>query len=176
MESNIMQTEEPGGAVPASAADHREMVEHTLQFADRVTRELLPLTPKEALMLDVTTAQLKIMLAIFLRGPIRMGTLARDLGVSLPTMTVTVDRLVKRDILLRENDPDDRRAVRCKLSQHGQDILNQLWNSARERTRQMLSVLSIDELRVVNESLQILLKAGQITRETDPQLHSEEED
>jgi len=144
------------------------MVERTLQFADKVTRELLPLTPNETLLLDVTTAQLKVMFVIFLRGPVRMGTLARALGISLPTVTATVDRLVKRGILAREGDPDDRRAVYCRLSEQGQLMLSQLWTSARERTRQMLTALSVDELEVVNHALQILLKAGQITRASKP--------
>ena len=168
-----MRTEGTGTPPPDN---HPEMVEHTLRFADRVTRELLPLTPKEVLMLDVTTSQLKVMLVIFLRGPIRIGTLARALDVSLPTMTVTVDRLVRRNILLRENDPDDRRAVWCKLSERGQEMLDQLWDSAQARTRQMLAVLSVDELKIVNQALQILLKAGQITRERDTDMTLDEGD
>jgi len=141
-----------------------EMVDRTLQFADKVTRELLPLTPKETLLLDITMAQLKVVFVIYLNGPVRMGTLALALGVSLPTVSATVDRLVNRGILVREDDPDDRRAVYCRLSELGQSMLNQLWESARERTRQMLTELSIDELEVVNQALKILLKAGQLTR------------
>jgi DNA-binding MarR family transcriptional regulator len=143
---------------------HDNTVERTLRFAEKVTRELLPLTPKDALMLDVTTAQLKVMFSIFLSGTIRMGVLARALGVSLPTMTVTVDRMVKRGIVTRENDPEDRRAVSCRLSDYGQQIVNQLWNSARERTKEMLTTLSVEELKVVEEALKILLKAGEMTR------------
>ena len=141
-----------------------EMVDRTLRFAEKVTRELLPLTPGNALMLEVTTSQLKVMFVIYLQGPLRIGLLARALNVSLPTMTVTVDRLVKRGILRRENDPDDRRAVYCHLSDYGQEILNQMWNSARERTRQMLTALTVPELEIVCKALEILLKAGQITR------------
>jgi DNA-binding MarR family transcriptional regulator len=143
------------------------MVERTLQFSDKVTRELLPLTPRNMLMLDLTTAQLKLMFVLFLREPSRMGVLARALGVSLPTITIAVDRLVKRGILAREEDPRDRRGVYCRLSEQGQMILGQLWTTARERTRQMLTVLSIDELKVVNHALEILLKAGQLTRSAD---------
>ncbi len=157
--------DEPQELLPDRARD--EMVERTLKFAEKVTRELLPLTPRESLMLDVTTAQLKVMFDIFLRGPLRIGSLAKGLDVSLPTMTVTVDRLVKRGIILREDDPQDRRAVYCHLSEKGNQILNQLWNSAVERTRKMLSVLTLPELEIVGQSLEILLKAGQITRDRE---------
>jgi DNA-binding MarR family transcriptional regulator len=149
----------------------QETVDRTLKFAEKVTRELLPLTPRDALMLEVTTSQLKVMFIIYLQGATRIGTLAQALGVSLPTMTVTVDRLEKRGLLVRESDPEDRRAVFCRLSEEGQHVLNQLWDSARKRTRQMLTVLDIEELRVVQQALEILLKAGQITRKSEPELN-----
>ncbi len=153
--------------LPVSPAQ-REMVEQTLQFADKVARELLPLTPKETLLLDVSMAQLKVMFVIFLRGPVRMGTLAHDLGVSLPTITEIVNRLEKRDIIVRELDPEDRRVVYCRFTENGQKVLNQLWASARKRTKQMLNALSVEDLSVVQQSLGILLKAGQITRQKEP--------
>jgi DNA-binding MarR family transcriptional regulator len=155
---NPERTERPGQGLAS-----KEEVERALQFAEKVTRELLPLTPKDILMLDVSTSQFKVMFVLFLRGPLRIGSLAEVLGVSLPTMTVTIDRLVKRGIVTREDDPNDRRVVFCRLSAHGQQILNQLWSSARARTRQMLSVLSAEDLKVVEQALEILLKAGQIT-------------
>jgi len=153
--------------LPGSPAQ-REMVEQTLQFADKVARELLPLTPKETLLLDVSMAQLKVMFVIFLRGPVRMGTLAHDLGVSLPTITEIVNRLEKRDIIVRELDPEDRRVVYCRFTENGQKVLNQLWASARKRTKQILNALSVEDLSVVQQSLGILLKAGQITRQNEP--------
>jgi DNA-binding MarR family transcriptional regulator len=160
MMPNIMNSEpdiRPGQDLASS-----EQVDRALRSAERVTRALLPLTPRDVLMLDVTTAQFKVMFVLFLHGPLRISTLAEELGVSLPTMTVTIDRLVKRSIVLREDDPNDRRVVFCRLSEHGQQVLNGLWSSARERTRQMLSVLSADELGIVEQALEILLKTGKI--------------
>lgn len=139
-------------------------VEQTLQFADKVARELLPLTPKETLLLDVTMAQLKVMFVIFLRGPVRMGVLASDLGVSLPTVTEIVNRLEKRGVLERKADADDRRVIHCGFTENGQMVLNQLWNSARKRTKQILDELTLEELGVVQQALELLLKAGQTTR------------
>jgi DNA-binding MarR family transcriptional regulator len=143
-------------------------VERTLQFADMVTRELLPLVPKEALVLDVTMAQLKIMMIIYLGGATRMSLLAEKLGVSLPTVTKSVDRLVAREIVGREGDPEDRRVVLCRLTDNGQAMIVRLWQSARERTRMLLNALSGRELDAVNRALEYLLKAGQKVRQTEP--------
>jgi DNA-binding MarR family transcriptional regulator len=160
MVPNKMNNEPTVG--PGQDLASSEHVERALRLAERVTRALLPLTPRDVLMLDVTTAQFKVMFVLFLYGPLRISTLAEELGVSLPTMTVTIDRLVKRSIVLREDDPNDRRVVSCRLSESGQQILNGLWSSARERTRQMLSVLSADDLGIVEQALEILLKTGKI--------------
>jgi len=146
----------------------REKVERTLQFADMVTRELLPLLPREALVLDVTMAQLKIMMIIYLGGATRMSVLAEKLGVSLPTVTKSVDRLVARGVVTREDDPEDRRVVLCRLTEDGQKMIIQLWQSARERTRKLLSALSASELKVVDQALGYLLRAGQKVRKTEP--------
>ncbi len=143
------------------------MVENTLQFADKVARELLPLTPKEMMLLDVTMTQLKVMFVLFLRGPVRMGTLADDLGVSLPTITEIVNRLESRGFISRDSDPEDRRVVFCTFTEKGAAMLSQLWLSARKRTQQILQAVPAEELQIVNHALEILLKAGQITRRND---------
>lgn len=140
-----------------------ELVEQTLQLADRVVRELLPIAPKEMLLPDVTIAQLKIMLVLFLGGPARMGFLANELGVSLATATGIVDRMVERDILVREDDPEDRRVVICRLSEKGQEMLSGLWQSARNRTRELLTEIPDTELSLVNEALEVLSRAGKTT-------------
>lgn len=143
-----------------------ELVEQTLQLADRVARELLPIAPKEMLLPDVTMAQLKIMLVLFLGGRARMGFLANELGVSLATATGIVDRIVERDILVREDDPEDRRVVICRLSEKGQEMLSGLWQSARNRTRELLTEIPDTELSLVNEALEILSRAGKTTRDS----------
>ncbi len=147
-----------------AATEREQLLDRTLGLADKVTRELLPLTPKEVLALDVTTAQLKVMFALYLRGPSRIGVLARRQGVALPTMTVLVDRLVRRGILVREEDAGDRRVVLCRLSDRGREVIDQLWSSAKARTREILSVLSLDELKSVCATLEVLHRAGQATR------------
>jgi DNA-binding MarR family transcriptional regulator len=141
-----------------------ELVEQTLQLADRVARELLPIAPKEMLLPDVTMAQLKIMLILFLGGPERMGFIASELGISLATATGIVDRMVEREIVTREDDPEDRRVVLCRLSEKGQEMLSGLWQSARNRTRELLTAVPDTKLSLVNEALEILSQAGEITK------------
>ena len=142
-----------------------ELVENTLQLSDKAFRELIPILPKEWLKLDLTMPQLKVVLLLFQDGPSRMSVIASELGVSLATATGVIDRLVERDIVLREGDPDDRRVVLCHLSNKGEDLISGLWHLARERARDLLGAMTLPQLLSLGEMLEALLQAGEVTRE-----------
>ncbi len=110
----------------------RELVERNLKLGDHLFRQLLPTVPKELLELDMTMSQLKIALLLFINGPLRMSDIASQLEITLPTATSLVDRLVEREHVARENQPDDRRIVLCNLSEKGQKTISRIWESSRK--------------------------------------------
>ncbi len=116
--------------------------------------------PKEWLQLDLTAPQIKIVLLLFLNGPSRMSVIASSLGVTLPTATGFVDRLVERDIVFRENDPDDRRVVVCHLTKNGERMIGRLWQLARDRLGKLFEVMSLEHLLQAREVLEALQAAG----------------
>ena len=142
----------------------KELIEDILHLSDKTFRELFPMVPKEWLQLDLTMPQLKVVLLLFLSGPARMSDIASALDVSLATSTGVVDRLVERDIVLRESHPDDRRVVLCRLSEKGQKLIGGLWQLARGRARELLEAMAPSQLPLVAEVLEALLQAGGATR------------
>ena len=140
---------------------NREKIEGILKQAEQVFRELLPTVPRELLELDITMPQLKTILLLFLNGPTRMGTLAADLGVTLATATGLVDRLVERGIVVRESRPDDRRVVLCRLSETGQNMVSRVWDSSRQRSREILEYLDTGALDMLSEALNAMLGFAQ---------------
>jgi len=143
---------------------NEELVEHVLNVADRVFRELLPIIPTEVLQFDLTMPQLKVVLLLYLNGSMRMSDIASSLGMSLATATGVIDRLVERETVLREADPNDRRVVLCRLSDKGEDLTGVLWRSARERARQLLSAMPTSRVEMLNEALEALMQAGTATK------------
>jgi len=141
-----------------------ELIERILELGDRAFRELIPILPTEWLQLDLTMPQLKVVLLIFMNGPARMSDIASALGVSLATATGVVDRLVERDIIVRENQPEDRRVVLCRLSEKGQKLISGLWQLARERLKELLELANVSQLQLITEALEVLLEAGEATR------------
>ena len=141
------------------------LIENILKLTDRTFRELFPMLPKEWLHLDLTMSQLKVVLLLFMSGASRMSDIASALGVSLATATGVVDRLVERDIVLREGDPEDRRVVLCRLSNKGEKLISGLWQLSRERAGELMMALAPSQLLLITEALEALLQAGEATKE-----------
>jgi DNA-binding MarR family transcriptional regulator len=144
-----------------SRPKRQAMVEGLLELAARLFRVTLPGVPREVLDLDVTMPQLKIMFLLFVDGPKRMSDLASDLGVTLATATGLADRLVERDIVVREGQPDDRRVVLCCLSGSGQKAITRIWESAGSRLRDLLRTLDTGNLQALTGALEAMLSSAE---------------
>jgi len=149
-------------------SQRQELVEHALQLGDNLFRGLLPAMPRELLLLDLTMPQLKVVLLLFLGGSSRMSIVASSLGVSLATATGIVDRLVERGIVLREAQPGDRRVVLCHLSEKGERLIGEMWQSARQRAKELLEAIDASKLMLITETLEALLQTEMVTKEDLP--------
>jgi DNA-binding MarR family transcriptional regulator len=137
-----------------------ELIESILQLTDKLFRQLLPILPMEWLHLDLTMSQLKVVLLLFITGHSRMSDISSELGVSLATATGVVDRLVERNLLIRNGDPDDRRVVLCQLSNDGENLIRDLWQLSQKRAGDLMSALDTPQLLLLSEALQALTQAS----------------
>jgi DNA-binding MarR family transcriptional regulator len=142
-------------------SNRQEIVEDILKLADKLFRQLLPAVPKEMLELDITMPQLKIMIILFVRGAIRMSDLASGLGITLATATGLIDRLVERGLVTRDSLPDDRRVVLCRLSESGHRTISQIWNSAKNRSRELLETMDTEKLLMFTDVLSTMLESAE---------------
>jgi DNA-binding MarR family transcriptional regulator len=71
---------------------------------------------------DLPMGQARTLLHLTLVGRRRMGELADDLGVKVPTVTRMVDRLVEKGLVAREAFEDDRRVVHVCATPAGEDL------------------------------------------------------
>jgi DNA-binding MarR family transcriptional regulator len=146
-------------------ARKENLVEDILILADKLFRQLLPTVPRELLTLDVTMAQLKIMIMLFINGPARMSDIAAGLEVTLPTATSLADRLVEKNYVMRENLADDRRVVLCRLSEAGQKAIGGIWESGRIRSKELLEEMDTTKLLMFEEILDAMLKSAKARAE-----------
>lgn len=134
------------------------LIQTVLSAQSGLFRALRP--AQEWLEVELTMPQLKVLYVLYFEGASRMGHLAASLGVTLSTVTGIVDRLVEHDFVRREEDPQDRRLVVCRLTTQGSDTVERLHQAGRGRMAQLLDGLALEDLRAVAGGLDILLAAA----------------
>lgn len=96
--------------------------------------------------------------------------LARHMGVTPATMSIAVDRLVRRGYVERGRDVKDARRVRLRITGAGLRLREASSVLDHELVAAMLGTLSADELRRGLEGLALLARgAGQLMRERSEQ-------
>jgi DNA-binding MarR family transcriptional regulator len=111
----------------------------------------------------VTDHQLVVL--TYLRGQsVTMRELAKQLGVGESAATAVVDRLVRQGLVVRCDDPSDRRVVRLALSDAGESAVTELNAKACHKTASLLAVLSDDQLAQLVRIMETL--DGEAAKET----------
>ena len=68
---------------------------------------------------DITNNDMHIIEAIGMNEPINMSTIAREISVTVGTLTIAMNSLVKKGYVLRERGKEDRRVVYISLTERG---------------------------------------------------------
>jgi DNA-binding MarR family transcriptional regulator len=98
---------------------------------------------------DVTLAQYRALVVLASVGPQTAGELAAALRVHPSTLTRMVDRLVKKGLVDRVADQDDRRTVRVTLAREGRDLLDEVMASRRRELAVVLRRIPADQHRML---------------------------
>ena len=91
---------------------HRALTEFVRQYQFRNKNEIC--------CYGITVSQCYLLDALATRGPLSMQELASHLRLQISTVTRLVDGLVKKKLVRRQKDSDDRRIVRVELTEAGQ--------------------------------------------------------
>jgi len=138
--------------------DNDGQVKKILKLAEAIYDRLSPRIPTEWLSSDLTVAQLRVLLVLQAAGPSRMSDIAAALEIALPTATGIVDKLVKKGLVVREADLQDRRLVIAGLSAEGQELINGLWISGQIQMERLLDGLTAEQLAKAAEVAEMLLE------------------
>ena len=141
-----------------TAADEREItVRQILKISDKIFREIKLMIPSEWLTSDMTVAQLRVLLYLHTEGPCSMRNIAASLDVAISTATGIIDKLVRKNLVVRSEDPSDRRLVICSLAPAGKKLMDRIWKLGRNQLAQLLHVLSAEELKKAEEVTELIL-------------------
>lgn len=126
-------------------------------------REVHTPLPPEWVEHDLTLSQVRV-LVLLARGPRRVGDIASHLGVSLPTASGVVDRLVAKGLVDRRESPRDRRVVECALTPAGQALVERALAVRRSQVEKVLRLLPIEDLEALRRGLEAVVRAMEALR------------
>ena len=85
------------------------------------------------------------------------------MGVSKPAASQMVDRLVKRDLLVRVEDPLDRRFKQVTLTARGESLVETSFEAHYRWMDELSQSLSLEQQAEIGSALAALTEAAQIT-------------
>ena len=152
-------------------ARRAELMAEIIKLEPQMLRVLGPAQARDWVDVELTMSQLKMMFVLSSgMGPadgtsgLRVGEVARGLGVTLPTVTAVMDKLVERGLVRRDEDPMDRRQHLCRLTTDGQALLHRLMAGRRSFTNALLEHLDSEELAAFLRGMQVLIVAAERLR------------
>ncbi|MGI5837228.1 MAG: MarR family winged helix-turn-helix transcriptional regulator [Chloroflexota bacterium] len=104
---------------------------------------------------QVTPSQVVALRYLSLNESSLMSDVAEGLGISFPAATKTIDRLVRKSLVNRTEDPHDRRVVRIRLTEQGKQLVEEI---NQERSRRFATVLERMDPRSLNSLHQSMEK------------------
>jgi DNA-binding MarR family transcriptional regulator len=128
------------------AQDFREALRHSVYLVRRLDADG-----------DLSAAQLST-LKMLLDDGVRVGEIARNLGVRVPSATEQVIKLERAGLARREADPDDSRAVRVVLTAEGRDAVESANRRRNAVMAGILETLSDDDRRALAAALPVIEK------------------
>jgi DNA-binding MarR family transcriptional regulator len=128
------------------AQDFREALRHGVYLVRRLDADG-----------ELSSAQVST-LKMLLEGGVRVGEIARNLGVRVPSATEQIIKLEKAGLARREADPDDSRAVRVVLTAEGRHAVDQANRRRNAMMAGILATLTEDEKRSLADALPVIEK------------------
>ena len=139
-----------------------------VELEPQMLRVLGPAQARDWVDVDLTMSQLKMLFVLSSAmspsgdaAGLRVSEVAKRLGVTLPTVTAVMDKLVERGLVRRDEDPVDRRQHVCRLTADGKALLQRLMAGRRAFTNALMEHLDDDELAAFLRGMQVLVVAGE---------------
>lgn len=102
---------------------------------------------------DLTNNDMHVIEAIGLDEPKNMTSIARELSVTVGTLTIAMNSLVKKGYVVRERGKEDRRVVYIALSEKGRKAYAHHAEFHKEMIQGISEELDAEELRVLAHAL-----------------------
>jgi len=107
---------------------------------------------------DLTIQQIETLLYLYTNPQPTMAEIAKQLQISKPTATIHLDRLVELGLVIRINQPHDRRLVIINLTSKGKKLLKIKLKARKFMTKKILNCFSQEEKEKILATFTNLIK------------------
>lgn len=144
-----MQVSEMKELRPLAVRFHRALTDFVRQYQFRNRCEIL--------CYGITVSQCYLLHTLDDKGPLAMQDLASRLCLKISTVTRLVDALVKKRLVSRRKNAQDKRVVRVELTDAGRRVHEKITEDLLAREEELLASLSDDVRDGVVEAISMLL-------------------
>ena len=116
---------------------------------------------------EVTLTQYRTLVVLASRGPQNLAGLADAVGVTPATATRMCDRLVRKDLIRRRTERDDRRQLRVALTAKGRALVDAVTVRRRQEIARIMSEIPVEQQAVLVQALGRLASAAGEVPEQD---------
>ena len=131
--------------------DWSHIISRILHSYNEISKSINPPSLQQ---IELTSAQIKALTSFHGVEEYTMSDLSQNLGVTLPTTTSMINRLIQFGFIERKRDNNDRRVVKVKPTVRGRAILRKLMEERRIALELLLQALNNEELRTFLESIE----------------------
>lgn len=134
-----------------------------MRAADTVTTRM----HRHLLDTALTLSQFGVLEVLYHRGPLCQRDIGEKILKTSGNMTMVIDNLEKRELVVREKDPADRRRMVVNLTEKGLDLIQALFPKHAAVAEETFSVLESNDLATLGKLLKKIGKANSALPETD---------
>ena len=116
---------------------------------------------------EVTLTQYRTLVVLASRGPQNLAGLAEAVGVTPATATRMCDRLVRKDLIRRRTERDDRRQLRVALTVKGRSLVDAVTGRRRQEIARIINEIPVEQQAVLVQALGRLASAAGEVPEQD---------
>jgi len=136
-----------------------EIIQRSLGLVPEIARRMHAVFTGHPIVEGRPIAQIKIVGNVYRNGRCTVGAVAAELGVTMPTASEQIDRLVEEGLLVREVNPADRRQVLVDLTPKARAFAQELHELRLRQMRAALDHLDPADRPAFLRSLEALVMA-----------------
>jgi MarR family transcriptional regulator, organic hydroperoxide resistance regulator len=122
--------------------------DNIFQYIDKL-KLLLSAAAWQNMLMDCSKNELFVLLLLYRQSDVNMTQIAEYIGVPLNTATGIVARMEKKDIIMRERSPEDKRIVTISMTAEGKECIQSIMKKFLYYGQLMMESFTAEEIQLI---------------------------